>query len=726
MPTVILVNKAGLEFPVTNVQGFIEAVYSRGALPKIGSVRDNYEALQQNGPPPVENGNSFVTLNDLKSATSPAGLAQRAASVSAVLESPDVREALAVSREASSAITEWWINPVATKLSVPYERVVSGELGDPVGGKAKVLFVERNLTGTRAPRRYEVAEVIADDHCVPALHAEAGRRFLMAYQNHNGDQLLRFKVSARNGAGSSFISAPEVTRSMGASVSYADIKKVRHLSDDFQDTFAVVYRHGTFAWAYVLVTVHQTTGAVTFGAQRTLVTAGTEQCYLSVADDYGDSQVLRLGFGYNPTAARHAICYLSWNVVTGEVANQNGTVLADTDTGTGLPIVDTALTPIVAEPATGNRRFLYTRPGPDDPAALYIDYDPASVAGSSRFKLTELYGETTIPGDAFNGLLPGATPGYATAPAAAVDLPGGFTFTWIGRLPPAARASSIAHRYDGTSTGVWWLRVDASGNIGFWVRTDAATTTNYATSGAPLAAQWGNEVGIRLVIDLAAKQARRYFSLNPRDAPPTWTEAGAAQSINASSTAIATSATLPLTVSSNSTTLTGVRAVKSVALLNAAGTEVAATDFETTWAKGDTADTDAHGVVWTLNAGATIGSTASQVVPGGTRTHDLGPAGDYFGYTYLRGAAFEVPSNSGAVLLSRNAGGTETLDRLMPDGAGGWATENLLTAPTADAKLIRPYSPVDAGPGLVLVNKVTDYSPTGFTSWASSTDLIAV
>lgn len=66
MASVVLVSKAGVEFSVSSVIAFVNAVYANGAMPKTGSVRDNYEHLQSAAPPPTGSPNQNVTLAQLQ------------------------------------------------------------------------------------------------------------------------------------------------------------------------------------------------------------------------------------------------------------------------------------------------------------------------------------------------------------------------------------------------------------------------------------------------------------------------------------------------------------------------------------------------------------------------------------------------------------------------------------------------------------------------------------
>lgn len=89
MPSVILVSRTGVEFTVSKPSAFVDAVYSRGAHPKTGTIQANYATLTAGGPPPVESVNEHVTLADLQSGSSPAAVALRAASVAAVQDAID-------------------------------------------------------------------------------------------------------------------------------------------------------------------------------------------------------------------------------------------------------------------------------------------------------------------------------------------------------------------------------------------------------------------------------------------------------------------------------------------------------------------------------------------------------------------------------------------------------------------------------------------------------------
>jgi hypothetical protein len=94
MPSVILVSRSGQEFSVSKPESFVDAVYSRGAHPKTGTVAANYQTLTAGGPAPTESANQHVTLGDLTS-SGPARDALRAAFVPRPEASPAVRDAVA-------------------------------------------------------------------------------------------------------------------------------------------------------------------------------------------------------------------------------------------------------------------------------------------------------------------------------------------------------------------------------------------------------------------------------------------------------------------------------------------------------------------------------------------------------------------------------------------------------------------------------------------------------
>src|SRR5690606_38925508 len=71
---------------------------------------------------------------------------------------------LGVETTVPDAVGEWWIRPVATYQDQPYPRTVFGA----IASDGKVLACEFSH-GTGKTKRYEVAQAVVDDHCVPSL-----------------------------------------------------------------------------------------------------------------------------------------------------------------------------------------------------------------------------------------------------------------------------------------------------------------------------------------------------------------------------------------------------------------------------------------------------------------------------------------------------------------------------------------------------------------------------
>lgn len=271
-------------------------------------------------------------------------------------------------------ITEWWTNPVATDMG---DRTVSGGLGST--GVVQAVEID-HATGEVV--LVPVAFAGQDDHNAPALWAAPGRRMVLAWTEHGHDTLLKVRVSDTSGSVQSLPAAPTSTVDIGDPTSYAIVHRIEHLSSTLTDVFWVFVRATGASWRFVPVSVTQATGAVTFGAVVPLVTA-LAQSYLSVADAHGvgSHQVLRMAWGYSSHVGYHGMRYFEVDVVTGEVVSpmDGGAVIANVLTGAGLPVLDTATTPLIPEPDAGFSRWMFAvRPGPFAPGIAYADWDMAT------------------------------------------------------------------------------------------------------------------------------------------------------------------------------------------------------------------------------------------------------------------------------------------------------------------------------------------------------------
>jgi hypothetical protein len=107
-------------------------------------------------------------------------------------------------------------------------------------------------------------------------------------------------------------------------------------------------------------------------------------------------------------------------------------------------------------------------------------------------------------------------------------------------------------------------------------------------------------------------------------------------------------------------------------------------------------------------------------------TNDLGIAGPRVGYTaaanYIAGAAFENPSTMRRVITAHSDDGTETV-KLWNVEAGEYVSETLLTKPTTEARIIRPYAPVNGRVDMIGYNNMRDYGTT-YTEYEGDWSLI--
>ena len=91
----------------------------------------------------------------------------------------------------------------------------------------------------------------------------------------------------------------------------------------------------------------------------------------------------------------------------------------------------------------------------------------------------------------------------------------------------------------------------------------------------------------------------------------------------------------------------------------------------------------------------------------------IGSAGFSF-YTggdsnYLAGLAFPNPSSDGSLYRASGNGTTEIVERLTPDGIGGYDATTMLAQPTSLGRLVRPSSPEGGGPFALIVSQITEY-----------------
>lgn len=282
----------------------------------------------------------------------------------------------------TDAIGEWWVYPVATQIAP--DKSVFGA----ISSTGEVLACEMEHTRMTS-KRVVVGMIQVDDHNVPALHASnPGRRMLMAWTRHGVDNVIRFKVSDTAQTVESLATAPLVNYECPETVSYAQIYRVDALSDGVQDTFWVFSRVTLATWRCLVVSVNQTTGALTFGPITTLLTADG-QTYIHAAESHGG--VLRVAWSFNPAAPYHAIRYFEIDMSTGAITSPVvPTLAANLNTGIGLPLHDTAVPPVIPEPAAGDSRIMfYTRPGPYKRGIAYADYSNADP-DNATYKITTI------------------------------------------------------------------------------------------------------------------------------------------------------------------------------------------------------------------------------------------------------------------------------------------------------------------------------------------------
>lgn len=276
----------------------------------------------------------------------------------------------------NDAVGEWWISPAGVYLLEPYPRTVLGGIaanGDIVVGELR--------HDTETTTRVVCGSAAVDDHNVPAVWTEQGHPIVVAWTQHNLDSTMHFRVSNPAGTVESLASAPAQSWTNPAGlVSYTQIHRIAHESTATHDRLWVFFRLVGGEWQYLPVTLELATGALTFGTAVTVFgTNPPRQAYLTTADAYAETgpQIIRCAFGYNPSQPVETIYGYELDVASGDITDAaTGALMGNARTGVGLPVLDSASTPLVAEPADGiSRRLFYVRPGPDLFAVAYAEWD---------------------------------------------------------------------------------------------------------------------------------------------------------------------------------------------------------------------------------------------------------------------------------------------------------------------------------------------------------------
>jgi len=614
-----------------------------------------------------------------------------------------------VTTSARDAVTEWWIQPIATYLNAPYSRVVHGA----ISSTGKILACESNLLkGTT--KRIEAATVAVDDHNTPALWAEDGRRFLLAWSGHEANSFIQFKCSDIRGDIDTFSTAPTYQYASGGTSSYVQIVKIDSLSSAAADVFWVFNRKDGVAWQMIPVTVTQATGAITFGTAVTVFNAPGNQAYISIADEHvaSGNQVIRVAWGYNPSLSLHAVFAFNIDVVTGAITNiVDGGFTANMD-GTNLPITDTVPpTAFISEPSAGNsRRLFYVRPGPDTYAVAYADWATATP-DVATYRVKE-YPPT--PGTGVKKT-DDISVGYATAAYTAAMQTNTFEYEVFFKFSSTPTGDTeLGRRANDTTTGNWYFRLRANRTVIVRLLFNASTQLDF-TGTVPVPGSWANRIGLRLVVGdgLTPKVAVDY-SLDNGDTWVNLESQNPAGLVNGFRTTTAPLIVGGLLLANETTKLTIDSATFKT---GTAGTLIAGLSFAADWPNGDIVYTDAASASWSL-----VGPV---VVNGVVSVTDLGIAGPRVGYVagsnYIAGMGFQNPSYSRVVYTAHSDLTTETIKKHTLSYN---LTETLVSQPTLEGRLIRPYSPVNNSPEEVIYTQMTEYSPTTYTNYHGNVKIL--
>lgn len=285
------------------------------------------------------------------------------------------------------SLQEWWIYPVATYIESENRTVYGG-----YSASGEVLANEIDHA-TGETKRVVIGEtVIVDDHNNPAIHAEAGRRLVLAYTQHGQDPYVRFRVSDADGNIYSLASNDEQIYNAGKAATYTQIHKIDSLSDASNDVFWLFSRWTNGEWWLLPFTVPQATGTISFGTAVQLVDSDS-QTYISTAKSYDGK--IRVSWYHNPGTLMAAIYYLEIDIASGSVKSPLDNTTLGNVSGAGLPVLLNEVTPVLPEPvsSTTARRMFYCRPGPMTPAIAYAEWD-TSDPDAAEYNIIEATDDT--------------------------------------------------------------------------------------------------------------------------------------------------------------------------------------------------------------------------------------------------------------------------------------------------------------------------------------------
>lgn len=614
-------------------------------------------------------------------------------------------------------VTEWWCQPVATTVSDPHMRTVFGTIAE----NGDILACEFNHS-TRKTKRYKVGQAFVDDHNAPALWYEPGRRPIIMWTNHNKDSQVWFKVGTPDGNLESLVNAPQGSYSINQASSrtsaYTQAFKINHLSNDRVDTLWIFTRGGGTAWGYTVLEIDQATGeAIAVKPWLPVITGGSKQFYIIGADGHegpGKPQILRLAAGFNPAQPVHDIYYFEINVETEVITSPmtpgvSRTISQGFISGDAMPF-----DPAVPDPVSNDSRsarLMYVRPGPDTPAIAYATWARGSE-DNATYKVTELVGGKFVSAGSYM-----RTENASDIPA----FPRGFDFSCVFEVPNTVPSifglGAMVRLLGGGVTGnVFFVRVTSAGNIRVagYAPSGSASAGSDETKNAPLAADLANAgsiLGVRVRYDLDNRLITRYVS---RDGGASWDPLDAGTVMGSSydsmvSTGLNTNRhnDSQLRVPKGSSEdQDGLVNVVAFSLKNLDGTELAGMDLS----RGEYRS--GYGSPARMIRSL---STVSEVTTA-WETTSFGVSGPRIGYTplanYVAGMAFENPSSARAVVTAHSGGGMETVRRWAA-GEAGYESQDVLTRPTSESRVIRPYVPInESSSDAIMVNSIRRYGET--------------
>lgn len=636
----------------------------------------------------------------------------------------------------------WWIRPVAMVGEDSMGKFVfKGGITSPnpdepdyLGGDSADIVVSEWRANGLPVRSVVVGKARADDHNVPAVMCEKGKRKVVAWSNHGYDSKLHLVVSDKRGSLESLAygTAVDENKTRIGRVTYAKLFYIEHLSTEEESYYWIMYRvndtsdtdtnHG---WVISEIKVDETVdyGGIIWVAdagheERFLFKNGGSLGYIATREGINDSgnQIIRFLFGFNPGSGWYEK-YLSKfeiDVVTGEITGHGVDGISRNlniyDTDWQFIQHDEFQHTIENAPTDYRRRFFSTSKN----AHLYADWEKDDE-DNAMYILDEMVDTNVLKTN---------SSGKAELPHdESQNIDGDFKIEWFGKIPSSIDSTTVlARKFSSNDNGSWVIRVRTDSVIEILLAHSEASGETVTFNFGVIEGLFDTAKFIGLRFELQVGDTGTAYRLSySLDNGQYWSDKITRVLFDTTQNNPVDFSTANIEVGKNGNNLT----VKSFLLSDWDDNPIVDIDFDN-WNIGSTSHTDTTNNVWSLIEDAEVINSKEYV------THELGIAGRRIGHgataNYIPGGELIVEKEEliAVILIKRYEGeNRSTLELYKKKHDGDWQ-QNILE--NRKQKLARPYQPIgsDSPIGVMFVI-LRDYGQgeQEFTEYLADTEAIS-